>query len=341
MTLSRLFARTAWALATVLFVVVLNFVLFRVLPGDPVRAGVRDPRLTSEVQEALRSRFGLDKPVVNGIRSINPLRLGDLGVNPLDTQLVIYLANVCRGELGVSYHTHRPVSEMLAEALGNTVLLLGAGQVLSILLGILLGIVAAWKARTAIDHLALVGSLVAWSLPTFWLGIVLLFWGSQLGLPVAGMTTPGASLYGPWDRAVDLGRHLILPTLTYSIVFLGEYVLIMRGTLLEVLAEDYILTARAKGLSTFQILKDHALRNALLPVTTLVALNLGFTVTGAVQIETVFSWPGLGGAIFEAVGRRDYPLLQGVFLLVAVSVILANLLADLVYAWLDPRVGGG
>jgi peptide/nickel transport system permease protein len=340
MSLSRLLARTAWALATVFFVLILNFVLFRVLPGDPVRAGVRDPRLTPEVQEALRSRFGLDKPIINGLRSVNPLRLGDLGANPLDTQLVIYLGNILRGELGVSYHTRRPVREMLAEALGNTVVLLGAGQMLAILLGVSLGILAAWKARTTIDHVALVGSLVAWSLPTFWLGIVLLFWGSHhLGLPVAGMTTPGASLYGAFERAVDLGRHLILPTLTYSIVFLGEYVLIVRSTLLEVLSEDYILTAKAKGLSTFQILKDHALRNALLPVTTLVALNLGFTVTGAVQIETVFSWPGLGGAIFEAVGRRDYPLLQGVFLLVAVSVILANLLADLLYAWLDPRVG--
>ncbi|MCB0031195.1 MAG: ABC transporter permease, partial [Anaerolineales bacterium] len=136
----------------------------------------------------------------------------------------------------------------------------------------------------------------------------------------------------------DVGRHLILPTITYTIIFLGEYMLIMRSTLLDVLSEDYILTAKAKGLGTFQILKDHALQNAMLPMVTIIALNLGFTVSGAIQIETVFSWPGLGGAIFNAVGRRDYPMLQGAFLLIAVSVILANLIADLTYAWLDPRV---
>jgi peptide/nickel transport system permease protein len=134
---------------------------------------------------------------------------------------------------------------------------------------------------------------------------------------------------------------MLLPTLTYTIVFLGEYMLIMRSTLLDVLSEDYILTAKAKGLSTFQILKDHALRNAMLPMVTIIALNLGFTVAGAIQIETVFSWPGLGGAIFEAVGRRDYPMLQGAFLLLAVSVILANLIADLLYSYLDPRVQVG
>jgi peptide/nickel transport system permease protein len=131
---------------------------------------------------------------------------------------------------------------------------------------------------------------------------------------------------------------MILPTLTYTIVFMGEYMLIMRSSLLDVLAEDYILTAKAKGLSTFQILKDHALKNAMLPLVTVIAINLGFTVAGALQIETVFSWPGLGGAIFESVNRRDFPVLQGAFLLIAVSVILANLIADLTYSYLDPRV---
>ncbi len=131
---------------------------------------------------------------------------------------------------------------------------------------------------------------------------------------------------------------MLLPTITYTIVFLGEYMLIMRSTLIDVLTEDYILTAKAKGLSTFQILKDHALQNAMLPMVTLIALNLGFTVAGAIQIESVFSWPGLGGAVFEAVGRRDYPVLQGAFLLLAVSVILANLIAEVLYSYLDPRV---
>jgi peptide/nickel transport system permease protein len=140
------------------------------------------------------------------------------------------------------------------------------------------------------------------------------------------------------SQIADVLQHMILPTLTYTIIFMGEYMLIMRSSLLDVLSEDYILTAKAKGLSTFQILKDHALKNAMLPLVTVIALNLGFTMAGAIQIETVFSWPGLGGAIYEAVVRRDYPMLQGAFLMIAVSVIIANLLAELGYSVLDPRV---
>ncbi len=329
--------KAGWGLFTVGVVLVLNFFLFRVLPGDPTRAGVRDPRLSPQAQEAIRARFGLDRPVINCFESINPLRPGPCFTNPLDTQFFRYLANLLQGELGFSYQNSQPVAGILRERLGNTVLLLGAGQVLAVLLGVALGTVAAWKAGTRIDHAALVLSLLAWSLPTFWLGIVLLFWGSGLGLPVGGIRTPGLAA-GGWASWVDLVRHLVLPTLTQAIVFMAEYMLIMRSTLLEVLAQPYILTARAKGLSTFQVLKDHALGNAALPLVTLVALNLGLTVAGAIQIETVFSWPGLGLATFEAVGRRDYPLLQGVFLLLALSVVLANLAAEMLYAWLDPRV---
>ena len=337
---SRYLARkVAWAIFTILFVITLNFFLFRVLPGDPARAGIRDPRLTQEAVEAIRVRFGLDKPVINCFQSLNPLETGDCLINPFDTQFFIYVGNLLRGELGISYHTNRPVVESLGALLWNTVLLIGLGQILAIVLGMALGIVAAWKSRTTIDFSALIFSLTAWSLPTFWLGIILLFIGSsQWGLPIGGRITPGVAHANMWERWADIGRHLILPTLTYTIIFLGEYMLIMRSTLLDVLSEDYILTAKAKGLSTFQILKDHALQNAMLPMVTIVALNLGFTVSGAIQIETVFSWPGLGGAIFTAVGRRDYPMLQGAFLLIAVSVIFANLIADLLYSYLDPRV---
>ena len=229
--------------------------------------------------------------------------------------------------------------DVLLERLWNTLLLVGVGQILAILIGVSLGVIAAWKVRRPVDYGALIGSLVAWSLPTFWLGIILLFLGSRrLGLPIGGMTTPGATFATPWDQLVDLLRHMILPTLTFTIVFVGEYMLIMRSTMVDVLSEDYILTAKAKGLSTFQVLKDHALRNSMLPMVTIIALNLGFTVAGAIQIETVFSWPGLGLTIYEAVGRRDYPVLQGAFLIIAVSVIFANLVADLLYSYLDPRV---
>ena len=330
--------KAGWGVFTVGLVLVLNFFLFRVLPGDPARAGVRDPRLSPQAQEAIRARFGLDRPVINCLDSINPLRLGPCATNPLDTQFFIYLANLLHGELGFSYQNSQPVAGILLERLWNTVLLLGAGQVLAIALGIFLGTVAAWGVGKIIDHAALVTSLLAWSLPTFWLGILLLFWGSDLGLPIGGKRTPGLAAAGGWASWVDLARHLLLPTLTQAIIFMAEYMLIMRSTLLEVLTQEYILTARAKGLGTFQVLKDHALRNAALPLVTIVALNLGLTVAGAIQIETVFSWPGLGLATFEAVTRRDYPLLQGVFLLLALSVVGANLAAELLYAWLDPRV---
>jgi peptide/nickel transport system permease protein len=333
-----LLKKVAWAIITIIFIIILNFFLFRVLPGDPVRAGVRDPRLKKEAIEAIRVRFGLDKPVINCFETLNPIKLGSCTVNPLDTQFFIYVRNLFHGELGISFHTNRPVRDILIERLWNTLLLIGTGQILAIILGVAFGIFAAWKARTYIDYAALISSLLAWSLPTFWLGIILLFWGSSHGLPIGGKATPGISTYPLWQQISDVSRHMILPTITYTIVFMGEYMLIMRSSLLDVLSEDYILTAKAKGLTTFQILKDHALKNAMLPLVTVIAINLGFTVAGAVQIEAVFSWPGLGGAIYESVVRRDFPILQGAFLLIAASVILANLIADLTYSYLDPRV---
>jgi peptide/nickel transport system permease protein len=333
-----LLKRLGWAIFTIFFVMVLNFFLFRVLPGDPARQGIRDPRLTPETIQAIRVRFGLDKPVINCFESLNPVKIGSCGVNPLDTQFVIYIGNLLKGDLGTSFYYNRPVEEVLGERLWNTVLLIGAGQILAILLGVVFGLFAAWRARTAIDYTALISGLVAWSLPTFWLSIILLFWGTNHGLPIGGKATPGMSSYPFMQQLGDVLQHLLLPTVAYTIIYMGEYMLIMRSSLLDVLAEDYILAAKAKGLSTFQILKDHALKNSMLPLVTIIAINLGFTVAGVIQIETVFSWPGLGGAIFESVGRKDYPLLQGAFLLIAVCVILANLIADLTYSYLDPRV---
>ncbi len=330
--------KAVWSLFTIIFVIVLNFFLFRVLPGDPVRAGLKDPRLTPETVEALRVRFGLDKPIINCVKTINPLVIGDCEVNPLDTQFAIYVKNLFRGELGVSYYYNRPVTDILKERLWNTILLIGLGQILAIIIGMLYGIFAAWKARTAIDYGALITGLIAWSLPTFWLGIILLFWGSSHGFPIGGKATPGISSYPFLTQLGDLSRHLFLPTVTYTIVYMAEYMLIMRSSLLDVLSEDYILTAKAKGLSTFQILKDHALKNGMLPLVTIIAINLGYTVGGVIQIESVFSWPGLGGALYEAVNRTDFPMLQGAFLLIAVSVVAANFIADLTYSYLDPRV---
>lgn len=325
------------ALATVGFVLVLNFFLFRVLPGDPARAGVADPRLSEESIALLRARFGLDRPVINGIESLHPLRFGSFGVNPLDTQFARYFLSLAQGELGFSYQSNRPVSGILAERLGNTILLLAAGQLLALVVGVALGAFAASRGGRKADRMTLFAGLAAWSLPSFWLAMVLLFLGATLfGLPLGGRATPALDA-GTFGRLADLARHLLLPTLTFTIVYFGEYLLVTRSALLDVLSEDYVLVARAKGLTRGQVLRRHALRGAALPIVTLVALNLGLVVAGAVQIEMVFSWPGLGLAMYEAVVQRDYPVLQGVFLLLAVSVVLTNLAVELLYPKLDPR----
>jgi len=309
------------SLVTVLIVVGINFLLFRVLPGDPVRAVIgRNVRISPETQAALRAQFGLDKPI-------------------FPDQFLDTLGQWGRGNLGVSWSQRRPVSEILLSKLGNTIVLIGLGQILSIVFGVILGLLAGWKRKTAIDVGALTFSLIAWSIPTFWLGIILLAAGSTwLGLPTGGIVSPdnvGKPLY---QVLPDVAHHLILPTLTLTILYLGEYMLIMRSSILEVLSEDYILTAKAKGLSYWQVLWRHALKNALLPIVTLIALNLGFTVSGAIYVETVFSYDGLGKLFQTALVKQDYPLLQGAFLLLAVSVIIANMLADILYTYLDPRV---
>jgi len=325
-----LLRKVGWALVTVLVVITFNFLLFRVLPGDPAKSGLRDPRLNPAAVESLRVRFGLDKEVFLDLD----------GGNPFDTQFTAYLGALSRGDLGTSYNFRdQPVSDLIGRALVNTLWLVIPSQVLAILLGAGLGLFAAWRRGRATDVGALTFSLFMWSLPTFFLGIILLVIGANwFGLPTAGRITIGGTFETFWDLAWDVGRHMLLPTLTLTLVLLGEYMLIMRSSVLDVFGEDYILTARAKGLSTYRIIRHHALRNAMLPMVTLIALNLGFTVSGAIQVEAVYSWPGLGALTVEAVGDRDYPVLQGAFLLLAVSVVIANLAAELIYGWLDPRV---
>lgn len=308
------------AVLTLAVVVVVDFYLFRVLPGDPVRAVIgRNVRISKESQDALRVQFGLDRP--------------------LHEQFIATIAQWAQGNFGISWSQRKPVGEILLSKLGNTLMLITLGQVFSIILGVLLGLFAGWKRKTAIDVGSLSFSLVAWAMPTFWLGIILLAAGSTwLGLPTGGALSP-ENLGKPfWETLPDRLRHLILPTLTFTIVYLGEYMLIMRSSVLEVLSEDYILTAKAKGLSHWQVLRRHALKNAMLPIVTLIALNLGFTVAGAIYIETVFSYDGLGKLFQDALDKQDFPLLQGAFLLLAVAVIGANFVADLLYAYLDPRV---
>jgi len=328
-----LIRRIFFALTTLVVVIVFNFFLFRILPGDPVKAIVRSPRLTREAKEKLRVDFGLDKSV---FFDIERLREGDV-VGAFDTQFTAYVRALLRGNLGISFRSRRDVGEVLAERVWRTVVLVAAGETLALVFGMTLGLVAAWRRGTRLDMTILLWALFSWGLPTFFLGIILLIL-ARGHLPVGGMVVPGLKPADGWTYWSDVGKHLILPTLTMAIVYTSSYVMIMRSSVVEVLSEDYILTAKAKGLNTFQILRDHALKNAMLPMVTMVALNLGYTVGGAIQVETVFSWPGIGRLMYDAVMKRDYPVLQGTFLLLAVSVVAANLLADILYSVLDPRV---
>jgi len=330
---NHLLRKLGFAAATLAAVLVFNFVLFRILPGDPVKLIIHSPRMTREAQERIRSSFGLDKPLW---LDTGRLKEGDL-LGALDSQFTVYLRNLLRGELGISFASRQDVSTMLAERVWRTVVLVMAGDVIAILLGMAVGMLGAWRRGTRLDAGILLAALFSWALPTFFLGIILLIL-ARGRLPVGGMVTPGLRPEDGLTYWLDVGRHLVLPTITMAIVYTGEYILIMRSGVMEVLAEDYILTAKAKGLSTLRILRSHALKNAMLPMVTMIALTFGYTVGGAIQVETVFSWPGIGRLMYEAVQKRDYPVLQGTFLLLAVSVIVANLVADLLYTALDPRV---
>jgi peptide/nickel transport system permease protein len=322
-----------FALATVIVVIVFNFLLFRILPGDPVKMLIHSPRMTQEAQKKIRADFHLDRPVW---LDVERLREGDLA-GAFNTQFTAYVRNLLHGDLGISFHNRREVSEVLAERVWRTVVLLMGGEFLACVFGMAFGLLAAWRRGTPLDATMLLWALFSWALPTFFLGIILLILARGY-LPVGGIAAPGLKPKDGLTYWADVGKHLILPTITMAVVYTGEYILIMRSSVVEVLSEDYILTAKAKGLSTFQILRDHALKNAMLPMVTVMSVTLGYIVSGAIQVETVFSWPGIGRLMYEAVVNRDYPVLQGAFLLLAISVIAANLLADLLYSVLDPRV---
>ena len=302
---------------TVFVAVTLNFVLFRLAPGSAVSNLSRVPHATEETRRALRHQFGLDQSKWQ--------------------QYVIYLKQLVHGNLGISFANSEPVSHNLWEALKNTLPMVLLGTVFAVGLGLLTGVLAAWRRGTKTEHGTLAAALGFYAMPTHWLGLMLiiLFAGT---FPAGGMSNE--FLIDPtwWQHFKDVLWHMTLPAITLGLVLFGQYTLIVRSSMLETLGEDYILTARAKGLKPWTIVRRHALRNALLPVTTLIALSLGYIVAGAILIETVFSWPGIGRAVYEAVLQRDYPMLQGAFLLLVLSVVFFNLLADLLYFKLDPRI---
>ena len=313
--------RTLQYLLVLVAAISLNFFLPRAMPGSPLQflAGEDVAMLPAAERQALLARTGLDQP--------------------LPHQYVKYVASLARGDLGYSYQANKPVLAMLVERLPWTLLLTGSALLLSTLFGVIVGALAGWRRNHFLDHAAVSLSILLDSVPTFWLGMMLvaLFAVQWPLFPVFGALTPWSNLTG-WAYVADVAKHLVLPTVTLTLASLSGTFLVMRYSLLAELGEDYIRTARAKGVAERRVLYKHALRNASMPVFTVFMLNLGTLVGGAVVIETVFAYPGLGRMLFEAASNRDYPLLQGAFLLITLSILVSNVLADLVYPLLDPRV---
>jgi ABC-type dipeptide/oligopeptide/nickel transport system permease component len=309
--------RFLFAVVTVFVAITINFALFRLAPGSAVANLSRVPHATPETREALKREFGLDKS--------------------RGEQYVLYLKQLAHGNLGISFANQQPVSSNLRTALKNTIPMVLLGTLFAIVFGTLTGVISAWRRGTSTEGLTLGTALTLYSMPTHWLGLMLIiiFAGT---LPTGGMSDEFLIDPTPIQHLQDLARHIFLPALTLGLVLFGEYTLIVRSAMLETLGEDYVLTARAKGLQPWTIVRKHALRNALLPVTTLIALSLGYIVAGAILVETVFSWPGIGRAVYDAVLQRDYPMLQGAFLVLTISVVFFNLVADLLYFKLDPRI---
>jgi peptide/nickel transport system permease protein len=298
----------------------IDFYLFRILPGDPAAMIARDPRLDAQQMEILKASFGLDKP--------------------LYIQYGIFIENTFKLNLGISFFYRVPVSSILFERLANTLYLVGLGTLLSMAIGLVLGIIAGWYRGKTPDHVAFGSALLFYSMPSFWISMVLIY---ALAIvypifPTGGMVNDRLITAG-WAAATqDSLYHLALPLITYALVFAGAYALIMRTSVINILSEDYVLTAKAKGFSDFDVLKKHVLKNAALPSVTLIAMNIGLMVLGAISVETVFNWPGVGLLVYQAIFFRDYPLLQGTFIFFTIFMVVANLIADMLYSFLDPRV---
>ncbi len=329
--------KLAQAMATILAIILLNFVLFRMMPGSPARLLNRNPYLSAAKVAEITKAWGLDAPLMPITIKLDP---PTFAINP-DNQLTAYLGATFRGDLGYSFKFRgAPVTDVIGQRFWPTILLIGFGEVIAIAIGLAIGAYAGWKRGSWADRVGSGISLILYSMPYFVIGMpLILIFAARLGwFPTSGMLTVGGTYGSFFDQLYDFGRHLVLPLATVSLGLIGSYSIIMRSSIIETRAEDYVTTARAKGLTDRQVLVRHAFPNAMLPMVTLIAINLGYVVAGAITAEVVFNWPGLGTLTVDALSSRDYPVLQGVFLLLSVTVVLANLIADLVYAFLDPRV---
>jgi peptide/nickel transport system permease protein len=318
--LRYLIRRLTQAIPIVFGIVVLNFLLLQLAPGDAadVLAGEAGSA-TPEYMAQLRARFGLDQPVY--------------------IQLLLYIGNVVTLNLGFSFRHNMPVLELILGRLWPTLLLMGTTLVVSVSVGVLLGLLAATRVHSWGDNLISILAIIAYATPLFWIGLMLIvLFSINLGwFPASGMETV-AAFYEGWDRVVDIAWHLVLPALTLSFFYLALYTRLMRATVLEQQGMDYVTTAEAKGLTERQITLRHILRNAILPVVTMIGIQLGSLLGGSVIVESVFGWPGLGLLAYQSLFARDFNLLLGIFFFSACLVVIVNLLVDLLYVALDPRI---
>jgi len=312
--------RVAQAVPTILVIVTLNFLLVHLAPGNAadVLAG-ESGSATPQYMAFLRHRFGLDQP--------------------LYVQYLDYLKNVVSLDLGYSFREGMPVRDLILQRLGPTLLLMGTTIVLSVGIGILLGLVAAGRPNSWRDNVISVVALVSYATPLFWVGLMLIvLFSLHLGwLPTSGMVNI-AAFYTGWQKAGDVARHLILPTITLSLFYMALYVRLMRSSMLEQSGMDYVVTARSKGLTERAITYRHVLRNASLPIVTMAGVQIGNLLGGSVVVETVFGWPGIGLLAFRALFARDLNLLLGIFFVAACLVVVVNILVDVIYSLLDPRI---
>jgi ABC-type dipeptide/oligopeptide/nickel transport system permease component len=314
-----LLSRLAWGLLIILCILVLNFLIVHMVPGDPLHALLGDFPVPPEYAQQIRVEFGLDKP--------------------LATQLWLYLLNLVQGNLGFSFANRMPVLDLIVARLGPTLLLMLPALFFAAVLGIVMGVTAAPRAGSAQDSALTALSLFGYSVPIFWLGqMLVIVFANHLGwLPAQGMKSMRDEYEG-LDAFLSLMRHLVLPGFSVMIFYIAIVSRVARASVAEALHHDYVLTARAKGLSARAVLWRHVLPNALIPVVTVIGYNFGHSLTGAILVETVFAWPGIGSLFITSITNRDYPVLQGIFLLAAVSVVVINIATDLLYAFLDPRV---
>lgn len=313
-------SRVLRAVVTLVFVVIFNFFLFRMLPGDPI--GLYTRGRNQDAEQLLELRRALNKPLLE--------------------QFLTYMRNPFDQAID-STRFSRPVWEMIGERVWPTILLLGTAILVASIIGIWIGIRAGWKPGSRFDRMSTGVTLMLYSMPEFWLGMMLLIvfsvgaFGIPGFFPVGGMSTPGVDTSTPLGW-LNVLWHLVLPCSTLILIYLADYALVMRASLIDERKQEYLTLARAKGLRDAVVRKRHAVPNALLPTITLIFLSLGFVVTGAITVETVFSWPGLGLLTYEALRGPDIPLLQAIFLMFSIAVIVANLIAELLYVVFDPRV---